>query len=415
MTSSQLWRSGSLGRVATVDGQYRYLPALLATDPATLYQDIESTVEWTADLGTREADTTHYRTGSQSIKVTSPVGGTGRITKTIATTFPTSGLQMSFWFYLYSDPTNVQDVIVYLSSVSNFASFFSKSFTSGLHQGWNHFCIHQAEFGAGSGGESWSNQMIRLRFRVAAKAGQTVSASFDSMYTDLHRQGAIFLTFDDGFKSNYDAAYPVLRAHRIRATAYTITSYTDVDSDFCTSAQLRELNAAGWSIGNHTNSHTDLTTLTQAQQETEFTTAQGLLDGWGLTRASRHIAYPYGANNADTFLAMAAESMLTGRNTIDTYQHYLPWGDSYYINTTGVGASKSLATAKTYVDKAKAEGVVYGLLFHELVAASPVSAQWTISDFTALIEYIVAQRVPVVTINDLYTFQTQGTSIPSQR
>ncbi|HEX9028069.1 MAG TPA: polysaccharide deacetylase family protein, partial [Anaerolineales bacterium] len=155
-----------------------------------------------------------------------------------------------------------------------------------------------------TGLNSWNGQLAHValinREATAAEiAGASSCGGFRS-----RGNGYAMLCFDDSQASTYTGLTYLKDRGRV-ATIYTITG-TIGNTGYHTAAHLLELDAAGFAIANHTHSHTNLTTLTEAQQETELSGGRTDLEALGLTRASRHVAYPNGASNADTLTAMAA-------------------------------------------------------------------------------------------------------------
>lgn len=65
----------------------------------------------------------------------------------------------------------------------------------------------------------------------------------------------VVLTFDDGHRSNWSLALPRLLEAGAAATFYVVAGFVDRLPDYLTSSQLRELAAAGMSIGSHGMSH----------------------------------------------------------------------------------------------------------------------------------------------------------------
>ena len=63
----------------------------------------------------------------------------------------------------------------------------------------------------------------------------------------------ILITFDDGYRSNYDLVYPILREYGVKACISIIVLMPDLPTDnFCTWGQLREMTASGLvEIGSH--------------------------------------------------------------------------------------------------------------------------------------------------------------------
>lgn len=65
----------------------------------------------------------------------------------------------------------------------------------------------------------------------------------------------VLITIDDGWKSVYTDAYPVLKAYGYPFTLFLYTKYIDVHGDSMTQAQIREMMGAGATIGSHSTSH----------------------------------------------------------------------------------------------------------------------------------------------------------------
>jgi len=107
----------------------------------------------------------------------------------------------------------------------------------------------------------------------------------------------IILTFDDGSKSIYTAALPVLQKYNFTGTAYLVYNYIGAPT-FVNVDEVKELYAAGWEIGSHSISHIDLTKYPN-KQESEIVKSrqrlQSLLDMPILT-----FAYPYGTYDVDS-------------------------------------------------------------------------------------------------------------------
>lgn len=63
----------------------------------------------------------------------------------------------------------------------------------------------------------------------------------------------ILITFDDGYRSNYDLVYPILREYGVKACISTIVLMPDLPTDnFCTWEQLREMTDSGLvEVGSH--------------------------------------------------------------------------------------------------------------------------------------------------------------------
>ncbi len=204
---------------------------------------------------------------------------------------------------------------------------------------------------------------------------------------------SVVISFDDGKVSTRTVAYPLMAARNIKGTAYVVSS-TIGGGGIMTVGQLQELDAAGWDIANHTDTHADLTLLNQVQQEAEISACTTALNGWGLTRASNHVAYPGGAQNNTTLLAMAAQNMLSGRKVTASLLN--PGTARYYKlpaqNTTLLAAT--IAQTQAALDG----GQTFVYYAHDIGGGVDLSA----ADFETWLDWLIANSVEMLTISELY-------------
>ncbi len=70
---------------------------------------------------------------------------------------------------------------------------------------------------------------------------------------------SVWITMDDGYRSTYSVAYPILKKYGFTATMFIYTEFVGASRLAVTWAQLKEMRASGFSIGSHTVTHSDLT------------------------------------------------------------------------------------------------------------------------------------------------------------
>jgi len=113
---------------------------------------------------------------------------------------------------------------------------------------------------------------------------------------------AVVLTFDDGYRSTYEHAFPVLQAHGMTATVFLTVGPQGADGERLPSfegrpmlswAEIREMQRAGISFGAHTLTHPDLTRIPKQQVETEMRASKARIED-RLGAAVECFAYPYG-------------------------------------------------------------------------------------------------------------------------
>lgn len=109
-----------------------------------------------------------------------------------------------------------------------------------------------------------STTVFKAQMQFLADHGyQTISVS---QVADVIRNGGslpekpVVLTFDDGFEDVYQNALPILNAHHFTGVAYIITGTLDsnLSYGYMQSDALKALLAAGWEIGSHSITHTDI-------------------------------------------------------------------------------------------------------------------------------------------------------------
>jgi peptidoglycan/xylan/chitin deacetylase (PgdA/CDA1 family) len=81
---------------------------------------------------------------------------------------------------------------------------------------------------------------------------------------------SLMITIDDGYRSAYEVAYPILKRYGFTATLFIYTDYVGVSDKAITWDQLEEMSIDGFQIGSHTISHSDLTMKKEGESEEEY-------------------------------------------------------------------------------------------------------------------------------------------------
>lgn len=128
----------------------------------------------------------------------------------------------------------------------------------------------------------------------------------EELYSFLgYRQGlpqkSVLITMDDGYRSVYSIAYPILKKYGYRATLFIYTDFVGVSKMAITWDQLKEMKANGFTIGSHTIYHSDLTQPKKGETEPEFIArvkkelfvSKQIIDK-KLNQDTYFLAYPFG-------------------------------------------------------------------------------------------------------------------------
>lgn len=116
----------------------------------------------------------------------------------------------------------------------------------------------------------------------------------------------VAITVDDAYASLYSNGWPLLEEAGLPFTLFVATDAVDRGSkEYMSWAQLRELQAAGVTIGSQTASHPHLPRLSRAQIRAEFEKSNARFESELGTRPALQ-AYPYGEASSEA-MAVARE------------------------------------------------------------------------------------------------------------
>jgi peptidoglycan/xylan/chitin deacetylase (PgdA/CDA1 family) len=159
---------------------------------------------------------------------------------------------------------------------------------------------------------------------------------------------SLVITFDDGYQSVYDEAFPVLQRYGMSATVFLTVGRKGLrhPTDRLPSLhgrsmlawrEIREMQRWGIDFGAHTLTHPDLSRLSTEQIETEIRESKAIIEE-ALATPVTCFAYPYGRYEARSheiarrhFVAACSDSL--GLVTATSDPHALERVDAYYLRT----------------------------------------------------------------------------------
>ncbi|MBP2641982.1 MAG: polysaccharide deacetylase [Firmicutes bacterium] len=108
----------------------------------------------------------------------------------------------------------------------------------------------------------------------------------------------LLITFDDGYRDNYENAFPLLSKYQMEAAFFIIAGMLG-EPERVSAADIREMAQHGMTIGSHTVTHRPLGELSVKEMRTEMYQSRRILENaLGMPVAS--IAYPRGSYSNDT-------------------------------------------------------------------------------------------------------------------
>jgi peptidoglycan/xylan/chitin deacetylase (PgdA/CDA1 family) len=211
--------------------------------------------------------------------------------------------------------------------------------------------------------------------------------------------GMVTITFDDGWKTTYDNAYPVLKQLGLKGNVAVNPDPVDGGwSAYMTLANVRELYNAGWSVVSHTMSHRDLTTLSDADLDHELRDSKAWVEkngfgptnvfivpfhSWGdreRTAVAKYYKYVRGYTVNQFWPARFAKVPITTPMDLTAFEpEYAPF-------TTPEGRTATM----DYVKRAVKEGEFVDLMFHQITPAQ-------LPDFRTLMTEVAAYKANVRT------------------
>jgi len=195
---------------------------------------------------------------------------------------------------------------------------------------------------------SFSPALFERGMRLLHKAGYRTLNLVD--LADCMRKGRSFperylaITFDDGYRSVYETAFPVLQHYGMTATVFLTVGKTKQerlpsmeDRSMLSWHEINEMHRAGIAFGGHTLTHPDLTHLPKELLELEVLGGKRVIEDALGSRVDT-FAYPFGRYDdrcreivSCHFLCACSDRLGLLRKTSDPYA--MERVDAYYFRT----------------------------------------------------------------------------------
>jgi peptidoglycan/xylan/chitin deacetylase (PgdA/CDA1 family) len=234
---------------------------------------------------------------------------------------------------------------------------------------------------------------VRTRERRQIETRKTVTG-----YT-----GILSLTFDDGCRSVYYEAMPVLEARQVAATAYVVPGWIrDHAATYMSWADLRGLSELGWDIGSHTMTHVSLKGVDDSTLQYELGQSRIELRSRGLDVVSFSLPYGLYDQHALEWVRMYYESCRAVGHSLNPPVEF---ADPYLLLSKTSQPWLPLESYMANIDSVAASGGWYVLNNHRVWPECTVD--WCIETqvLAAVIDYAIASGLRVTSVRNALAYR----------
>ncbi|MBI4387755.1 MAG: polysaccharide deacetylase family protein [Candidatus Omnitrophica bacterium] len=148
---------------------------------------------------------------------------------------------------------------------------------------------------------------------LSPHGGERISATLpadpSTLFGGKERGRSIVITFDDGYRDNFENAFPILAERGLKATIFCVTQRLGTE-DYLELNEIFEMKRAGFSFGSHTNGHPHLPRLSREEKQREISDSKKILEEMFDSPVS-FFCYPYGEHDQET-VALVQEAGYQG-------------------------------------------------------------------------------------------------------
>ena len=167
------------------------------------------------------------------------------------------------------------------------------------------------------------------------------------------------LTFDDGFESDYEIVFPILKKNNLMGIFFIVPDWIGLPG-YLNWRQVNEMVLGGMEIGSHSLTHRPMNQLNLSQIKNEFLSSRNIIED-KIGNKVNMFSYPYGIRN----------KMLDNLALESGYQFL--WGSNHgVINKSSVYFTRNSINSKTNLDEIKK--IIYPILQKKSL--------WYIEDFS---------------------------------
>ena len=207
------------------------------------------------------------------------------------------------------------------------------------------------------------------------------------------------IMFDDGSESVYTEAFPALTARGIAGSFFVVTDSIGTDG-YVTWEQLEEMQAAGWTIGNHTNNHIDLVESSRSDAIAAVADGAEALSDRGFN-GSTYLAAPYNSmdDRVESYIADLVTLIRIGGDSDGISENILA-SDNNKLRARSIlrGDSPEEVFVNDYAYNIERDWAVC-LNFHNLGYSDDDDYFYTMENFETLLDMLIEDGASFYTVD----------------
>ena len=325
--------------------------------------------------------------------------GDGSNTQVVAksiTPFDITNKNIVLWLRL-DKISHMKDLWIYLSSDNEFANrivyMISKDKTQLIEGPWLKITIPS------SGGAAWGSPVLdkitNLQLWVNDHGSGGVTLDMGPVYLEEAAQGAVVLTFDDGWESTVTKAAPIMAEFGMAGTAYIIPNLLGTPGYMTQEQALGLKEKFGWSLGAHYWERLDSKSPEEVKRIFQETA------GWFIQRdiPRPNFSYPNGAFTRELLVAVA--DFFSSARTIVEFPETMPPGDLYRIRSLNIVPDLPKEKIRDRLEAATAGGGLVVMIFHKITQNSEYETELEEEDFKDICRMISESGLEVLTMSEV--------------
>jgi hypothetical protein len=192
--------------------------------------------------------------------------------------------------------STTQASALFLAETAAFSKYYEwnivNSPSAGYESRWYPQVLLMSSPASTSGTPVPTNEHTRMRVRFSASVGATPTYYLCPIRANTIAKTQVVITFDDAKTTDYTTAFPYMQDRGLVGSIAVNSGVAEMSV-----AQMLEMQAAGWSMHNHTATHANLTLLSAAGMRSELELCRSFLQSNGLNSGPSAMILPFGARD----------------------------------------------------------------------------------------------------------------------